>query len=160
MKNTIKVILGIAIFALLNLSSSIAQNTFLLYELQNLCDFSSNDFETYALEKGFSNLSKFSDENIIILTSDISRVNGMHDQICRSTGSTTIISFNTTDKQYYLNFKDYLSSYGYKYLKEEDNEVSGSMTKWFYYSNKVYTSFMYINNNSGVTWYNISLFKY
>jgi hypothetical protein len=161
MKNT-KPTFAILIFLFLGLGSAKSQNLFELKELENLCSYSSFEFDTYVLQKGYSFQGAISDEETKVYRDDYRRANGRRDQISRSVSSTEPLSLGltTTSKQFFINLKMNIASEGFKQIKEENIAVGNNTTTFYYLSNSKFTIVLCsYTANDGMIMYSLQISK-
>lgn len=158
-----KIILTLAIIATSFSLSGYGQCPVALSELEKISSYTSSDFETYILKRGFS-LWRQKSERFTIQQywCDKKNPNGRRDQIGRTSGSgiSTIVEFTTTDKLYYLDFKNKLVTSGYKLDREAPQALSDDVTTLFYYySNDAYVVTIYSYDVFGITTYGHQLYR-
>jgi hypothetical protein len=128
-----KIALTLALFGIFAVHA-ICQSTFTVTELENLALKNSDDFETFVLTREYSlyNNNKTTDCNHVLYWADQARSNGRKDQIGMTTcaDNSHVVEFDTTNKDYFLKFKQAIKSKGYKFSHEEQKTVQGTT---FYY---------------------------
>jgi hypothetical protein len=131
-----------------------AQYNFPLAELQKLTGKNASDFETVMLEKDFSIQTKLSNPTTRIFWSDKAGAEGKKYAITRHQvpNAAVNITFNTTDKKYYIELKKTLATSGFKFKGEEAKTIDGVAATWYHYSNGVHTVSL-ASYSKDVTWF-------
>lgn len=140
-----------------------AQCPLSLSDLEKACVLSKNSFDTWALNKGYSQNPIKGDGQFdyVQYWCDDVNANGTQDQVGRLARADikTDIGFTTTNKQTYLDFKTALTSKGYKFQYQQEQKVGGNITAtYYYYSNGKYQVYYYSYYLLGITRYVMDIY--
>ena len=132
----------IVIVVLFAISSSVNAQSFSVRELTNLVYKNWDDFDTYVTAKGYSyNEAKkdsFYESRIYSLhRSDYERYAGYWISFYKYLDHQTMISWQTSNQKYYLDFKAQLIAEGFKFIKSEI--VKGNNVNTYVTGNKEIT---------------------
>lgn len=152
------------IASLLMLSFTVkSQTTFSPSELEKLCNYSTQEFETYVLKRGYSLHQNTNYDDGVISTmffSEERRQYDTPDMMTRTYSETfVLLVFATTSKDYYLGLKQALSEQGYTFQKEYGKDVSGKTCIAYDYGKGEYTVTLYSDTINGITWYTLQIFE-
>ena len=157
-----KLLATTVIASLLMLSFTVkSQTTFSPSELEKLCSYSTLEFETYVLKKGYSLHQNSNFDDGVVSTmyfSDVRRQYDAPDMMTRTYSETfVLLIFSTTSKEYYIGLGKALSDQGYIFQKEYGNDISGKTCIAYDYSKGEYTVTLYSDTTNGITWYTIQI---
>ena len=146
--------------------SSFGQCPLTLADLEKASVLSKGSFDTWALNKGYSQNPIKGDGQFdyVQYWCDNANSNGVKDQVGRLAGDgvKTSIGFTTSTKQLFLNFKADLIAKGYKLQEQKEQKVGGEITAtWYYYTNGKYQVdfYSYYLPNDGITRYVMDVYK-